>query len=245
MDILINAGRAILAVLIIGVLPGYMLIYFLFARSQLDVLEQFYLTVLSSLAITSLIAFTLSRRESGLTAQGLIFAISLFVAFCLFCVLISRIVAGKPEISDQMPDHPSQSIWLLLGMSLLMIISAVIGLSTTQQSLGLTEFYITAEQLSPQGVQYSVVNDSLVVPIAITNRQGEQIIYHVEGWVAEEKVSTQDQIVVNDGETWNGQLSVPLKSITHTDSVTIQLFRKPVSQLVAELQIWLPVESVQ
>lgn len=245
MEILINAGWAILAVLIIGVLPGYTLIYFLFARSQLDVLEQFYLTVLSSLAITSLIAFTLSRSEAGLTAQGLILGISLFVAFSLLCVLISRIVAGKPEISDQTLDYPSQSIWLLLGMSLLMIISAVIGLSTADQSLGLTEFHITTEQLGQQGVEYSVLNDSLVVPIAITNRQGEEIIYRVEGWAAGKKVSTQDQIVVNDGETWNGQLSVPLKSITNANSVTIQLFRKPVLQLVAELQIWLPIEPVE
>lgn len=245
MEILINAGRAMLAVLIIGVLPGYPLIYFLFARSQLDVLEQFYLTVLSSLAITSLIAFALSRTEAGLTAQGLIFGISFFVAFCLFCAISTQRLIGKSVPSDQRFDHPSQSIWLLLGMSLLMIISAVIGLSTSDPSLGLTEFYITAEQLGQQGIEYSVVNDSLVVPLAITNRQGQQVIYRVEGWAGGEKVSTQDQIVVDDGETWNGQFSVPLKSITSTNSVAIQLFRNPVSQLVAELQIWLPIESIE
>jgi len=261
MEVLINATRVILAILIIGVLPGETLIYLLFGNSQLDVLERFYLTVLSSVAITSLIAFTLSRTEAGLTAQALVLGISLFVAFCLLAAwLRSQTLAGKSALAWRSPKKyvlrpfPREKLsknffsrplagvgnWLLLGTSLLVIISAVIGLSTTDQSLALTEFYITAEKLSRQGVEYSLVNDELVVPVGITNKEGQLVTYRVESWVAGEKVSTEHQIVVNDGEIWNGQVSVPSKAITSTNSVAIQLFREPEPQLIAELTIWLP-----
>ena len=108
MEILINTSRAMLAVMTICVLPGYTLINFLFARSQLDILERFYLTVLSSLGITSLIAFALSRSESGLSAQTLVFALSLFAAFWLLCSwLRSQMQGQKSAPREPILDNPS------------------------------------------------------------------------------------------------------------------------------------------
>lgn len=269
MEVLINVSRTILAVLIIGVLPGESLIYLLFGNSQLDVLERFYLTVLSSVAITSLIAFALSRTEAGLTGQALILAISLFVAFCLLAAwLRSQTLAGKSALAWRewakrlrqgkirlsfrpLAPSPARLLaglgnWLLLGTSLFLIISAVIGLSTTDQSLALTEFYITPEYLSRQGVEYSVVNDSLVVPVGITNKEGKPMSYRLESWLDGEQVIVQRSIVVNDGERWNGTVSLPLQALSNPQFVEIKLFGQQKSTAeklepkpVAQLRLWL------
>jgi len=245
MDLLINTSRAMLAVLTICVLPGYTLIHFLFARSQLDILERFYLTVLSSLGITSLIAFALSRSESGLTAQTLILALLLFAAFWLLCAwLRSRIQGQKSASSEPAVDHPSQSIWLLLGMSLFVLLSGVIGLSTTSPSLGLTEFYMTAQQLSAEGVEYSMVDDFLVVPISITNREGQPVTYRVESWLDEQQVSTQSGIVVNDRETWNGNVLIPRQTLGDAQFVEIKLFWPQKLNSVAQLRLWLSPDAI-
>lgn len=291
MELLINAIRVSLTVLIIGVLPGESLIYLLFGNSQLDLLERFYLTVLSSVAITSLIAFALSRTEGGLTALALIWAISLFVAFCLLAAwLRSQALAGNSplawrEWAKQLREgkirlsfRPSHALWLLadwlkrdllrpfsreklskslfsrplaglgnrllLGTSLFVMLSAVIGLSTTNQSLALTEFYITAEGLSSEGVEYSFVKDWLVVPVGITNREGKQISYRIEGWLDGEQVTTQRFIAVNDGESWQGSLSLPLQSLKDAEFVDIKLFWLEESTPMGQLRLWLSPDTM-
>lgn len=246
MDILINTSRAMLAVLTICILPGYTLIHFLFARSQLDILERFYLTVLSSLGITSLIAFVLSRSKSGLTAQTLVLALLLFAAFWLLCAWVRSLIQGQKSVpSEPVLDQPSQSIWLLLGMSLFVLLSGVIGLSTTSRSLGLTEFYMTPQQLSAEGVEYSVVDDFLVVPISITNREGQQVTYRVESWRDEKQVSTQSGIAVNDGETWSGNVLIPRQTLGNAQFVEIKLFWPQKLNPVAQLRLWLSPDAFE
>jgi uncharacterized membrane protein len=257
-EILFTAIRLTGGVVLVGIVPGYVLTHRLFPNSTIDGLERFYLSTVSSLAISSLLAFTLSRSSPGLTAPSMLMSVvvaSLLIGF--FGKLPAPTVFIKSRflnLTKWVTMHRF-SLWLALGVGVLFLMgfSAVVRHQGNIPLVALTEFYIQPDILTEQGINYVRDEHFLELPIGITNRNGHQVVYRLD-WghshtnrsqsvqlIAQQESSAQieNNILIEHSDSWNGIIRIPAAQLTQADYVRLYLFRDQAAEPIAELKIWL------
>ena len=80
MTIAFDAFRTIVAILMLLLVPGVVLIYALFPRANFDGLIRFFLSVLTSICLSVIMAYTSLRFGSGLEPFALIMQLYLITA---------------------------------------------------------------------------------------------------------------------------------------------------------------------
>lgn len=231
--------RLILTIVVVFLLPGGALVLWLFPVATLDAIERLYLSILASIGITSLLTFTLTTRAyTGLDPQQLILVLLIITAICL----PGAIIRSRKNLK-----RPSEFfrgtfiIWFVTGLAALTLAGAMLGtaLSAPAPASPLTEFYITPELLHDDGVAYTRIGNDVIVPIAITNKEGKTVIYRIESWLIDQKMNEQDRIVVDDTSTWQGKVSISLVDNPTADYLEIFLFRNQEMLPTAKLRLWL------
>lgn len=254
--------RLMVGVILIGIVPGYILTYRLFPPRTIDGLERLYLSSVSSLAISSLVAFSLSRSDIGLSAASMIVSVLAvtWLIGLLSGVSVTAVLIRQPRETLRMCFTRHRILLPLTASAcvlLLMAFSVMTSHLRNDQSVAITEFFIQPEFLSADGVHYVQDEDTLRIPVTVINHGDAASTYRI-GWATTDDASTAhtatlvsqykhvahnraqpSTIQVDAGDTWAGILQVPVAQLAQADYIRVNLYYGAETTASSQLKIWL------
>jgi uncharacterized membrane protein len=265
LDLIIIGFRLILAVTLLGFMPGFALSWWLFAKSQIDLLERIFISTLLSLILSGFAAYGLVVSGMGVSPVGLAVILSLMtVIFIAGAVNVRRWQGTFQQIVKKRASRvfsrlrSDYSLTILTGFFAVIVFSGLVyhlRIAEDTDTLAFTEFYIDPVNLTEEGVLYTVENGYLEVPVTIVNHEDEDKVYRIEseasrktsGPLGEMNVMIPvnyhssfiiDSIQVAASDNWSGTVSVTLPD-TPVDFVEIKLFYAESQNAQSTLRIWI------
>lgn len=216
--------RVLLAVGLVGYLPGAMLVTWLFPPRSLRRIEHFTLSTIASLGLTALTAYALTHSHGGLTPQilavwPLAFALIFLAAAGLRWHYRPRTsVAAQPRNRPpyRLPDLPDDLQSRLprrrLGAALALTLVALLAFTVNNVSAnrGLTEFYLAPQSYQATSVQYTQRDNNLILPVVVVNHENRATIYRFEAWLDGQPMRLSERPTLLAGERWTSELEIPL-----------------------------------
>jgi len=233
-----------ITVLFVLYVPGYTLSYWLFPRHTLDNLERVFVALTTSIALSSLVGFSLLRFWGQ--HQLLRFVLVMTILTIIFS--IGGFWRNRSQVS-KLFNHSFRPSFLLkfshyLALLLILLLLVAIAISGAwlvyqPTTTGLIEFYIPPQNLptllknpiNPEGL--------LAIPVRITNQAASAVTCRVEARVDGQKMWELPGIVINTGETWQETITIPWLKSTKPSWVELDLFSNFSNTPTAQLLVWM------
>jgi uncharacterized membrane protein len=265
LDLAVIGFRLVWAVMLLGFMPGFALSWWLFAKSEIDLLERIFISSLLSLILSGFSAYGLVMSGKGVSPVGLAVTLGLMtVIFIAGAVHVRRWQGTFQQIvkkrasrvfSRLSRDYP---LAILTGLFAVVVFFGLVyhlRIAEDTDTLAFTEFYIDPVNLTEEGVLYTVENGYLEAPVTIVNHEDEDKLYRIESEASRKTngplgemnvmipVSYQssfyiDSIQVAASDNWTGTVSVKLPD-TPIDFVEIKLFYAESQNAQSTLRIWI------
>lgn len=241
--------QAAFSFLIVVFAPGFTLCLWLFPRGTLDRLERVFLSVTSSIALSSLVGFGLLRIFGTLNAGSYVLAVSLLIiVFAIGALSRSLWRSHRRDASQRLVAHGESSplrlrseYLLVIPVAMILIISMrTLSPLPVNPSFATSEFYISPQKLE-QVLDMNLGGDgSLAVPVEIKNREGQEVTYRIETWAdGKSKIGEIPEIAISSEAIWQGTIAIPSAASTELGFLDFRLFSSLRAYRVAELRLWL------
>jgi uncharacterized membrane protein len=265
LELMFIAFRLILALALLGFLPGFALSWWLFSKSRVDLLERFFVSAITSLVLSGFAAYGLIVSGMGVSPSGMVLLLGVITLIFTVGAVHARQWQGtlKQIVSNRWnrvlrrlrKDMPLAILSGVFGVAMIIGGAFHLRMAQNMDTLSFTEFYISPSNLAVDGVSYAIENGTLKVPVTIVNNEGQDRVYRIESVISKDTGLTAgqmytimpilyadspftDQIAVADLDRWSGIVSVELPD-NPVDFVEINLFYVESHEPYAALRIWL------
>ncbi|MDQ4077546.1 MAG: DUF1616 domain-containing protein [Chloroflexota bacterium] len=215
--------RVFFASFIILYAPGCALSYCLFPEKALDRVERVFVSIVASLALSSLIAVTLLKLAGGLTPTN----------FLLVVLALTGVFAlgASWQVADTSLVHSARTLFghpyhLALPLLFVLLLIAVSGgaLFHTPSAADVTEFYILPDEMEEVLEGQWDGAEPLLIPVGIANHTSKTASYRIEAWEGNTKLWERPSVSVPSGTAWHSSISLPRSSLTHATDVRLLLY---------------------
>lgn len=246
--------RSLVSFLFICFLPGFALSCWLFPSPRLDKLERIFIASTSSIALSSLLATASILLQDQLRRFN--FSLSILILTAIFSLAaiwrtrkINRFTSSISPNSISTWRRFAKSVWIVPALILLALPFLFAGKNpwnsaltediSESRSSGITEFYISPQEVEKvlQGAQNP--GGFLEIPLEIVNHNLDPAEYRLEILHGEQLIWKQTGIQVAGGGNWQDvvELKLPdLNTITHLDII---LYLNYSHDSLVRLRIWL------
>jgi uncharacterized membrane protein len=217
--------KAVLGLIVIGYIPGALLIRLLFQPSRkLTTFEGIVLSLVFSLVLCAGLGVLLNLFPGGLRPDRLNLALwGLVVLLCVLNLGFGRRLVGRAVTPEERPvslfeqlkarlsagDLVAYSVILLLAVTGLVLL--VFYMLRAENGERFTEFYaLSQEGIADSSLATLPAGDTSSFLLGIANRTGADQSYSVEAVTLEEVLFRTDGIAVPDGETASVPVSLQL-----------------------------------
>lgn len=218
-SLIFDASRALLALTFIGFVPGYAVVWAFLPQQRstftLQRIEVFFLSVLCSIALSTLAAFFLIFL--GIELNPRLFILALMPVLILSLLYRAIRYGARPSGTWKWRAGSTSSARLGIGVlfALTFLVLVVILPYRSEAALALTEFAVAPQNLETAGVIYSQSDTQLSIPLVITNHNQAAVTYHIDAQFENDTAlrRVQSSVAIDSGETWRGFVAVPRPSI--------------------------------
>jgi uncharacterized membrane protein len=241
------------AFLLVAFIPGLAFSYWLFPGRALDYLDRFFIAIAASIALSSLTGSILAFLPSGLNPLNFMIVIGLMVVVSVLGYFYrsrpQQPYPGSDQLTSQTRRPPvrrnewrSYLIWGMI-VSIIAILIHSLAAPTPFFKPQLTEFYFSPNFLQQLTVSPPKNEGRFAIPVQIANKEGRDIVYRVEAWAEDTKVGEQSGIGVQDGKTWREAVIVDLSKVNKPPFIDLKLFSNAAEAPIAQLRLWLQLNS--
>lgn len=251
--------RAILGVIFVLVIPGYVLISALFPRRQsLGNIERFVLSVGASMAIITFVGVILNFTPLGIK---LLPAEVIMVCFIVFTAGIAwlrrRRLPFENRFSPSSITDPIKKVLVtenrnskqknIIYASIVFVVLGSLAAMYTMSSLSSgppdNEFYLLSAQGTTDNYTRTLhLGEPVAIDAVIVNHQSNSLDYAIKVEVNGQEVATDDQILINPKQKWQKQLSFVPQTIGANQKVEYMLYSTDNASIpIDQLYIWIDV----
>jgi uncharacterized membrane protein len=247
--------RIVLGILLVIFAPGYVLIAALFPKKDpLDGIERVALSLATSIVVVALLALLLNYTPLGIRLYPVLISLTVFiVAVSIFAwyrwLRLAEIDRFSVSFNLSLPVWGAQSLLrkslLIILMVVILAVVGVVGYVVSSPRVGerFTEFYLLG--LKGEAKDYPAElkeGDVGRVTLVIVNREHETVSYGVEVTIDGIRSSVIQPVVLEQGETWQRDVSfTPVKGVGK-QKVEFILYRNQESEpYLKPLYLWINV----
>jgi LysM repeat protein len=107
-----------------------------------------------------------------------------------------------------------------------------------------TEFYILGPGGTSEGYPRTLeLGDSLTVILGVVNHEGEDAGYRIEATVGEKAAGLTDSLRLEDGERWEGPMTLVPSQARNSQEVEFLLYRDGVDEAYRAVHLWVDVKG--
>jgi uncharacterized membrane protein len=246
-----------LAVLLVVILPGYTLSCWLFPRTVLGGAERALLTLTTSIAVSSLVGFSLLRLFGTLKPAAFVFAtVCLTLLFGTGALLrASRFSAARSRLAATLGPSVRWSLRLQRPYLPLILVSVCVALAliallfslSSDSGSAITEFFFAPQFVDRlSGTTPPQRGSTLDVPLSIVNHDSRPHSYRVEAWADGQcQLEGLPLVSVPAGATHQQVVSLPLVGCGSVAFIDFDLFSAGGLEPLANLRLWLAPGSEQ
>jgi len=242
----------VISFLFICCLPGLPLSYLFFPSSRLDYIERGMVMCFSSIAISSLLAGGLIIYLGQVTPMKFFACLVILTAGFTAAALwrVRPIKNDKNSFSLSIfPIRYQFNKPLLLVAAFLILIPFLLRLNPLWEFnflddhdgpvlSGVTEFFISPENIEEVLGSISEPQIPIEVPINIDNQNPDQKEFRIELVIDGQKIYVQSDIEVAAWGTWHDSVTIPESFLIHSDHIDIFLFDKSIEEPISQLRLW-------
>lgn len=240
---IINLSDTAFALLLVFVLPGFTLSYFLFPKNEFDILERFFITITASIAISSILGFVIilikGNFQTGILINAL-FIMSIF--FTIGSIIRIKINKANENHFDKWEIFKSKTIFYFLTYLVIMVCLSTIvvrsSIGAEKISAHITEFFIDPNYIEDL-IQGNFQDEGKInVPLVVVNREGKSTSYEIDVVQNGLVVLNYPNFLLRDGAQWNKVVTVPIKESGPNNKLDIFLYKEN-GERIAHLRLWL------
>jgi uncharacterized membrane protein len=239
----INLSVTVFALLLVFVLPGFTLSYFLLPKNDFNLLERFFITITASIAISSILGFVIIIIKGNLQAGVLFYSL---LIMSIFFTIGSFFRKKRNEANESLFDNweifKSKTIFYFLTyLFILVCLSSIVVRSPVELeniSAHITEFYIDPNYIEDL-IQGDFQKDGKVkIPLVVVNHEGEPTNYEIDFVQDGIAILNYPKILLTDGAKWEKVLTVPINETGPNGKLDIFLYKEN-GERIAHLRLWL------
>lgn len=211
-----TAVQALLGLIVVLILPGYVLVELLMGRRTLDTLQHLFMTLCASLAIAILGGLMLNQFPLGLRMNGwLAIFVSTIASGALLTWFLRHRRRSAAIVAHRVPVRTSQL--LFLGIAALIAVQALFMARTpapAEHFSGYTMLWMTPIQGA----------DANQLQLGIDSKEFSATGYRLELMVDEAVAQEWTQIELAPNQQWHANLALNSGALT-TETLTANLYR--------------------
>lgn len=232
--------------------PGLALSYLLFPSARLEKVERFWIACLSSIALSSLLASGLIIILGHFAPMNFFAGIIILTLGFVLAAVWRKYQANDEEILQTLNlfslSYKFNKPLMFVGVILLIFplaLSIVFPGRSNQENLlpasvplGITEFYISPQdvELVLESIKYP--QTPIIIPLTIVNHSPEPKEFRIEFFIGKHKILEQSDLVVTAGGVWQEPFIFFDNVLGPTESVNILLFERNVQEPISQLRLW-------
>jgi len=248
--------RIVLGLPFILLLPGYVLVAALYPRKgDLDSIERVALSFGLSIAIVPLIGLAINYSPWGIRLNPILAFVGLFIVMGAGAAAYRRrAIPGEEAFAINVSLPRWSQVGLVRAAAVLVVVLCSVGfgaaaafLATSRASSErFTEFYILGPGGRAEGYPRTLeLGDSLTVTLGVVNHEGEDAGYRIEATVGEKAAGLTDSLRLEDGERWEGPMTLVPSQARNSQEVEFLLYRDGVDEAYRAVHLWVDVNGPQ
>lgn len=251
-----NALRIVLGLPLVLFFPGYTLVAALFPRKdQLDGIERVALSFGLSVAVVALSGFLVNYTPWGIRLYPLLISVTIFILAGSSITWVRRrrlAEVDRPYISFTISLHNWRGQSRANRVLSVVLIAAIMGMlgtigyavATPKEEDRFTEFYI----LGPEGMaeeypEELMVGETATLVVGIINYESVAENYRVEVIIDGNRHDKINDIVLEQGETWEQEVVITPVEAREGQKVEFVLYRN--GEPYRQLLLWVNVKELE
>ena len=247
--------RIALGLLLVLFSPGYVLAAALYPRrEQLKGVERIALALGLSLALVPLLGLALNFTPWGIRFTPILVTLSLWTLVLAAVAWHQRLRIAAPERFDvswtpvvAWLRRPRRPVDLALGLILTLAALAIVGAMSwkiQQPTPGesFTEFYVLGAERMLQDYPTNLrVGEAQNYNVGIVNHEKETVTYAIRAFLSGTRTGYVGPLTMDDGEGWDGKISVTPTPAGAWQKLELQLFREPGKEVYSSVHLFVDV----